>query len=178
MSWYHLVLRQVHEFKNVISSSFRSLVFLLLHWSDLHEGAKKRQQALFNLTPAVCPKYRLQWYVCSPTRLQHPPSCRSLALTVFLRGRWPPWLCCDSHAPRLPRLFPHCHCGSYSITLKIKPFQCTGLNHVWRWPTEGGAGRQTPLSQGQMSWRSYKTPQPPVAHPEMFNVQVMEKFQW
>lgn len=41
MSWYHLVLRQVHEFKNVISSSFRSLVFLLLHWSDLREGGEK-----------------------------------------------------------------------------------------------------------------------------------------
>lgn len=141
---------------------------------------RKRQQAVFNITPAVCPKYWLQWYVgaCSPTQLQHLPSCRSLALTVFLRGRWPPWLCCDSHVPRLPRLFPHCHCGSYSITLKIKPFQCTGLNHVWKWLTEGGAVRQTLLSQGQMSWHSYKTPQPPVAHPAMFNVQVMEKFQW
>lgn len=103
---------------------------------------RKRQQAVFNLTPAVCPKYWLQWYVCLPTQLQLLPSCRSLALTVFPRGRWPPWLCCDSHVPRLPRLFPHCHCGSYSITLKIKPFLMYGLKSCLKVADGGRWGRR------------------------------------
>lgn len=98
---------------------FQVLGFLLWCCTNLCEGMKAtgcvQSHTCLSKTLVSIILLSASTHTHTHWNLRHLPSCRLLALTVFLRGRLLPGLYCDSHAPHLPRLFPHCHCGSYSI---------------------------------------------------------------